>query len=265
MMNSNIKISTVRDVIQQKSIKKTIILWHRNIGIVIAFFVLVLALSGVSLNHTDSLNLDKKFVEESFVLNLYGIETPDEIRAYSIAGQWISQVGQRIFFNDTELTNVDGLLVGAVEYDDLIVAAFTQQILLLTRQGELVDQLTEAAGLTGNLTSISSHNNEVWILSSGQVYSSDSDLLEWQVRDVSSVPWASPSELSKEMKHKLETLYRGKGLSYERILLDVHSGRILGSWGVLIMDFSAILLIVMSLSGILLWLKGNNKQKTNAK
>ncbi len=41
-------------------------------------------------------------------------------------------------------------------------------------------------------------------------------------------------------------------MTIERLLLDLHSGRILGQTGRLLMDVIAVFLIVLSLSGIIL-------------
>ena len=50
----------------------------------------------------------------------------------------------------------------------------------------------------------------------------------------------------------LEAAWRGRGLTVERLLLDLHSGRILGEAGPLLMDLVAVFLIVLSLSGLIL-------------
>jgi len=52
-----------------------------------------------------------------------------------------------------------------------------------------------------------------------------------------------------------QTPYRGKGLPGERVILDIHSGRILGYVGVLLVDFMAILFLLLAMSGIWMWYK----------
>ncbi|MFT5351416.1 MAG: hypothetical protein ACI9MF_002239 [Gammaproteobacteria bacterium] len=51
------------------------------------------------------------------------------------------------------------------------------------------------------------------------------------------------------------SLYRGKGLSLERILLDLHSGRLLGNAGVFIVDLAALFFVFLALSGSWMWLR----------
>jgi len=47
--------------------------------------------------------------------------------------------------------------------------------------------------------------------------------------------------------------YRGSGLSWERLLLDLHSGRLFGSVGVFIIDLAGIALLLIALSGVWVW------------
>jgi hypothetical protein len=60
----------------------------------------------------------------------------------------------------------------------------------------------------------------------------------------------------------LKEQYRGRGLSVERVIADLHSGRVIGIVGPFVMDVVAVLLIVLSLSGLLLWLRPRGSQRT---
>ncbi len=48
-------------------------------------------------------------------------------------------------------------------------------------------------------------------------------------------------------------LYRGNGLPLERIILDLHSGRMFGTFGEYVMDIVALLFIFLALSGGWMW------------
>jgi len=53
----------------------------------------------------------------------------------------------------------------------------------------------------------------------------------------------------------LQVAWRGQGLTVERVLLDLHSGRILAAAGVWLMDVVAVCMIVLALSGLILSLR----------
>ena len=42
-------------------------------------------------------------------------------------------------------------------------------------------------------------------------------------------------------------------VSWEQFILDLHSGKLLGLYGVMFSDLLAVLLIFMSISGIMMW------------
>ena len=49
--------------------------------------------------------------------------------------------------------------------------------------------------------------------------------------------------------------YRGSGLSLERVILDLHSGRIVGQWGVYVVDGAALLFLALVITGLWMWMK----------
>lgn len=49
--------------------------------------------------------------------------------------------------------------------------------------------------------------------------------------------------------------YANEILTMDKLLLDIHTGRILGGFGELLMDFAAIALLLLSASGFYMWYK----------
>ena len=95
------------------------------------------------------------------------------------------------------------------------------------------------------------HN--VIIKSAHGYYRANLDLLDWNEHDYLDANWSNKSNITEKLKTKILNEYRGKGLTIERVLLDMHSGRIVGSWGILFMDFVAILFLVISFTGVWMW------------
>ena len=56
--------------------------WHRKLGIIAAFFIIFLSLSGVALNHTTALSLDHQPITDKWLLDHYGIAPPSDVRFY---------------------------------------------------------------------------------------------------------------------------------------------------------------------------------------
>jgi hypothetical protein len=59
--------------------------------------------------------------------------------------------------------------------------------------------------------------------------------------------------LGGERLRELGRDYRGRVLTLERLMLDLHSGRLFGLGGTWLMDIVAALLVILAASGMWLW------------
>jgi len=228
-------------------------------GLTAAAFVVILAVTGLILNHTETLKLDSRMIKSDVLLDWYRIAPPENPVSFSTGNSWISQLGQRLYFNGQEIADTTGKLIGAATLNDIIVIAVNDQILLTTLTGQLIERLGSADGVPAGMRAITSDDNDrLLILAAHGTYITDSDFIEWQERATTSTNWSKPSEIPAELYRQLVTAYRGSGLPMERVILDIHSGRILGPWGVYVMDAAAILFILLAAAGIWLWAKRNH-------
>ncbi|HEY9053122.1 MAG TPA: PepSY-associated TM helix domain-containing protein, partial [Gammaproteobacteria bacterium] len=75
--------------------------------------------------------------------------------------------------------------------------------------------------------------------------------------------WARPTTLNENQRTLIRQSYRGNGLTLERVILDLHSGRLFNaSWGIYIMDASAIIMLLLGISGTWVWLLRKRKMKS---
>ena len=237
---------------------KSLYVWHRYIGLVAALFVLVLSVTGIMLNHTERLQLDSRYVQSEALLDWYGIRSPESTISFRVDKHYVTLLGQRLYFNDHEIDGEYRGLTGAVALPGWIVVATDSSILLLTPEGELVEQLEGADGVPSGLRTLGmSPDNELVVDGSHAFYHPDARFVSWthwegQLREVR---WVMPAETPADLRARLERHYRGAVLPMERVMLDLHSGRILAMNGVWVMDAAAVLLILLSLSGCYMWLR----------
>ena len=66
------------------------------------------------------------------------------------------------------------------------------------------------------------------------------------------IAWSNASPPGADELAALAKAWRGRGVTVERVLLDLHSGRIFGLVGKLVLDLIAVVMIVLSVSGLLL-------------
>jgi len=245
----------------RKKLKFIAFLWHRRIGLAAIILIIILAITGILLNHTESLQLDEAYVESNTLLNWYGLEPEGEITSYEINGHTISTWDKEVFFDNQPLTRTAETLHGAVWAEQLIIAAFDTEIFLLTHNGELVERVPTSQSFSGIQRLGLKYKRPVIETGDPLYYMADEHILDWDVIINDNIEWSVKTELSESQIDELRHAFRGKGLSMERVILDLHSGRIFGHYGIYLMDAAAIALLWLSLSGLWVWWQRRVKQK----
>lgn len=245
---------------------RSLYLWHRYLGVTAAAFVIILSLTGLMLNHTESLELDTDFVESSVVLDWYGIQAPEKIINFQANTHQISQLDTQLYFNQHPLPGEYGPLLGAVYYQQMIVLAVGGDLMLLTDDGEVIERLTTKQGIPSGAKKIGLSDDRFVIDAAHAIYTSDSDFNDW----IAALPtiktaWSVTTTLSQPASQSLQQKFRTHVLPMERVILDLHSGRLFGSFGVWIMDFAAVILLLLACSGVWIWLGQRRKRAEHKK
>jgi hypothetical protein len=237
---------------------------HRTLGAAAALFVLFMVLTGLAINHANGLGLNRKQVTQATLLDWYGLDGPANVLSFGLGDAWISFAGSQLFFNEQSVATVNGG-AGAVAAGGLLVAASSDELLLLDADGTLVERLPWASidpqpiGMIG----LDADDN-VLVKSGDRVWTADADLLNWR-QDAETNPnlrWATPQPATDALQQAIGRAYRGQGLNLERVLLDLHSGRIFGPVGVLVYDLLALTIGFLSISGLVLWFRGRRNGKS---
>lgn len=263
---SSHRVSTDGTGRKRKSFKLRSLLcrWHRRMGLAAALLVLVVSVTGIQLNHVDSLLWDQKPVRSTVLMSLYGVKTP-QISSFSVGSTWLSHLGaDHLYVNQSEAVGCRGKFVGALAYQQLIVAACGDEIILLTQDGDLIERIGAVYNVPTPLEKIGlcpdiKEPEQLCLQSQGRIHHANIEQLRWPVLpDEKFVP-STEALLPAALRESLLEQHFSGGITWERVVLDLHSGRLfgLGPW---LMDLVAVLLILLSLSGIVLWAQGRAKR-----
>ncbi|HEY9147495.1 MAG TPA: PepSY domain-containing protein [Gammaproteobacteria bacterium] len=236
--------------------------WHRYLGLAVALLAVVLALTGVMLNHTEQLDLDKRQLSQRGLLAWYGIEPPSG-RFFRAGEQWLSQWGEQLYLGRNELSyRHPHPLVGAVRLPAMIVAASDNELLLLTPEGQLIERLDGLGGIPSGIKEIAlSATGQVRLKTSGGGVIGHPDSDSWQPEGPSAGQWPATATPPPWLRRALAQQHPGPSLSLERVVLDLHSGRLFGSWGHYLMDGAALLLLLNAASGVWIWWRRHRQQQ----
>lgn len=238
--------------------------WHRRIGVGVCVFIVWLVSSGWLLNHSAMLNLAQHETRALPLLNWYGLKADLPTQAWTAADHWLAAGSEHLVLDGHLLAQPPLQPNGFIAVNDLLfIAGHTAtgdtELRILSTQGEPVDTLQGSLLPTPSIDRLGSGCGGVVIEHSGQHFAS-ADGADWSACDAET-NWSVAAPLSSAQLASIEPLLR-PGISYERLLLDLHSGRILGTWGPYLIDAVGGGLMLLALSG--LWLFTNQRRQRQA-
>ena len=197
---------------------------HRRVGVILLVFVLFLSLTGMALNHAGDLGLDRRYVSWSWLLDAYGMKAPAPY-------------------------------AGIVRLEPLVVVGDGRRVHVLLESGELVESIDLGASLPGSIERVGRAGGRAVLQIGDALYRSDADVTlfePWPEGAPGEVSWSAAVEADTPGLEALQVSWRGQGLTVDRVLLDLHSGRILVLPGRLLLDAVALAMILLSVTGLVL-------------
>ncbi|MGH8584391.1 MAG: PepSY domain-containing protein, partial [Gammaproteobacteria bacterium] len=208
------------------------------------------------LNHTGALGLDQRLIQTPWLLDLYQISAPEPPVAFSAGEHLVSQLGDRLYLDTKELPERADNLIGGLKLGDTLLVAVPGKLLVVSPTGELIERIDSADGVPAGMKRIGlTASGQLVIRAAHGDYLADLEKLDWRKTTTAEVGWATPVTLPPELEEKLTQAYRGSGLPLERVILDLHSGRIVGQWGVYVVDGAALLFLALVITGLWMWMK----------
>lgn len=226
---------------------------HRTVGVIIAVFVLMFAVTGMLLNHTSDLELDESYLTWDWLLAHYGIAHVEPDVVYLLEQHAVSQFGTQVFIDSTPVVNSLSPILGGIVIDDLMVLSTQNELLLFSREGEFIEKMSASAGIPPLIRNIGLFHGEPVLQTRNGMWRSDFMLDQWEEISLQGIGWSEPQAMPSNVEQDLAEYFHGKGISLERLILDLHNGRIFGQSGIWFVDIVGGLLILISLTGLWMW------------
>ncbi|WP_298772438.1 PepSY-associated TM helix domain-containing protein [uncultured Shewanella sp.] len=246
----------------RKHANKQFRFWHRKLGIFSVIFVILLSITGILINHSHPLSLDSRKVTFTWLLDNYGIKAPSKIDIYQ-AKPLLASSDNLIWIKQFAPIEAEQPISAITSFNHLYVAITPSTLYLISPQGQLLEQQDSSLGLPQQIEAIG-QDGQLWLKTANGYFFSNDDLIDWTpASPLKAIGWVKPLPTFKvpNALAKVSLNARSHSLSWERVLLDVHSGRFFGPLGPWFMDLVALALIIMSLTGIYLWQKTKKTKK----
>lgn len=183
----------------------------------------------------------------------YGIGEAKPDAVFLVDNKILSQFDTQLFVDEHPVSHIHRPLVGGIALEDLMVLATDNALVLLTREGEFIERMGAEADVPGPIQNIGTYHGEPVVQARNGMWRSNFMLDKWEPISLEGVSWSMPYPLPDAVAANLQQFFYGKGVSVEQLLIDIHNGRILGGFGVLLVDILGILLVVLSFTGLWMW------------
>mgnify|MGYP001813818662 FL=1 len=226
---------------------------HRWVGLSLVVFVVYLSVSGIALNHSGDLELERRYLDWPWLLDAYGLEVPTPSASFADGGHRATLLGERLFLDGRDTGQREAALNGIAALGPLVLVAGRQSVYLFTDGGEFVEAIDLGARLTGPIERVGRTGARAVLQTASESLRSDAEVARFEPWDSDSTAhWSVATPPDAAELAVLNSVWRGRGVTVEWVLLDLHSGRIFSAVGTLLMDIVAVLLILLSVSGIIL-------------
>ena len=230
---------------------------HRLLGLFGAAFLILLVITGVAVQHPTALGLDQRYVQSPSLLAWYGISPPEVASMYVDQDIAYAQLDERTYRGQQQLVEVEGELRGVKTITGVSLVATTRGVWLYDADARFVDRF-DPPGIPLRL----GNSGDAALLETDQgTFLADADFLSWSVwslpslrsdEDAPLANWAIAQPPTQEHSRAFQRLYLDKVVSWERLLIDLHSGRMFGWFGPYVIDAAALALLIVAITGLLL-------------
>jgi len=221
--------------------------WHSKVGVGLFWLLILLCITGIALNHTDRLGLSKTTLHHPTLLKWYGLDRQVmssatlhsqhyELRSHAVDEQLIG----KLYRDGQPLTNCTPPLLDSGQLNmQLGLLLCGQELIVVTASGELFDIWTPLEGLPDGLVALDITDNQViGMHSDGRRWKLDLDLF-------SSTAIASTQALPEPQSNT-----QAAGISVQTLMLDLHSGRLFGVFGIWVVDIAGVLFSLLAVTGL---------------
>lgn len=229
---------------------------HRVVAINAMLFLLLLAVTGVILNHADGLGLSSTYPPGVMQRVLYGAKAPTVDSAYVAGDLLFASAAGELYVDAVKLAETGQPLKGAVAVRGGIVLATGTELLLATSGAELVERI--APELKASIDKLGVRGRDAVLLVGQSLLVLDTGQMRLTEVDDSAdanILWSEPVVVTASQAQQIAAAAGSRLFSWERLLLDLHSGRILPGVGRLLADLAALCLVYLCITGLLLWFR----------
>lgn len=229
--------------------------WHGRFGVTAAVFFLFLACTGVVLNHTQQFRLDAYRIHAPWLARWYGLKVEPPTQEFAEKGALLIGANGAWLLDDKVIAENVAAPLGMVELQGMRYIATADSLYIYTIDGRLVEKVSGSSLPALPVLGIGAARSQLMLRTPSGIYAS-SDAVGWKADSPRGVNWSSGVLVPLSEQARIAARL-APAISAETLLRDVHSGRIFGTYGAIVMDIIALILVVLSASGVVVFFRSH--------
>ena len=232
---------------------------HKYLGFAFSLFILHLTVTGILLIYPRTFNIEETYVSNFFILKKYNMDTHKDVYGLSNVEDEVVIIKNNIYVNSQfidkfsdEIINVlyqkkekkiiilSKSVIGIYVFESIDGALEIKDIISLENTFKINDL---GQNLSGDI---------IFLKNDSEYYNLNNKYLIKlaNIKD-KNIRWSNISKIDKKLAKYYLNIHQGKGVSLTRILTELHNGKFFGSIFTLILFFSSLSLIFLTLSSFI--------------
>ena len=232
---------------------------HKYLGFAFSLFILHLTVTGILLIYPKTFNIEETYISNFFILKKYNMDTHKEVYGLSNIEDEVVIIKNNIYINskfvDKFKDEIINILYQKKKIKIIVLSKSTIGIYFFENiDGEL--EINDIISLENTkkikYLGLNLSDDIVFLKNDNEYYNLDNNyLLKLANEKDKNIKWSNISKIDKKLAKYYLNIHQGKGVSLTRILTELHNGKFFGSIFTLILFFSSLSLIFLTLSSFI--------------
>ena len=233
--------------------------FHKYLGFAFSIFILHLTITGILLTYPKTFNIEETYLSNFFILKKYNMDTHREVYGLSNIEDEVILIKNNIYINskfvDKFRNEIINILYQKKENKIIVLSKSTIGIYFfenIDSELEIKDIISIENTNKIKYLGLNLSDDIVFLKNDNEYYNfDDSYLLELANEKDKNIKWSNISTIDKKLAKYYLNIHQGKGVSLTRVLTELHNGKFFGSIFTLILFFSSLSLIFLTLSSFI--------------